>query len=263
MAAVNRLKHFAFCYLLTAFFSGCTSDPQLPAEQVRFIADKIYQNECASKEDNLIAWNKGEEFPSLGIGHFIWYPKGVQGPFTESFPALLAFAEEQGVLLPAGLSTDSVAPWNSREQFISELTTPFVSELRNWLKANIDIQASFLVHRFQKAVPRLVGHASPNDQQLLRQRIRQLLAQPKGGYLLIDYINFKGEGINPRERYNGKGWGLLQVLQQMDDRPDLLNAFADSAAFVLKRRIENSPPERGEKRWLAGWINRINTYRPS
>ncbi len=36
-----------------------------------------------------------------------------------------------------------------------------------------------------------------------------------GWYPLIDYINFKGKGIKETEKYNGEGWGLLQVLQTM------------------------------------------------
>ena len=36
--------------------------------------------------------------------------------------------------------------------------------------------------------------------------------------------------------------------------------FAASAKRALSRRIENSPPERGEARWREGWHNRCNTY---
>ena len=40
-----------------------------------------------------------------------------------------------------------------------------------------------------------------------------------------------------------------------------LNSFADAAYAVLERRVRNSPPQNNEARWLAGWRNRINTYR--
>ena len=82
-------------------------------------------------------------------------------------------------------------------------------------------------------------------------------------YALIDYVNFKGEGSSPSERYQGQGWGLLQVLEHMLDNPDRrpeLQRFADSARFVLARRIANAPPERGEQRWALGWNRRIDTY---
>jgi len=82
-----------------------------------------------------------------------------------------------------------------------------------------------------------------------------------GYYALIDYVNFKGEGTKPEERYQGKGWGLLQVLQNMKVQDeDVLGAFAAAADRVLTRRVALSPPERNEIRWLAGWRKRIATY---
>ena len=48
------------------------------------------------------SWNAGEDFPSLGIGHFIWYRAGQQEIFEESFPQLLSFLKRQQVALPHG-----------------------------------------------------------------------------------------------------------------------------------------------------------------
>ena len=62
----------------------------LPSE-TRRIGKKIWQNECDGTLAGLTSWNTGENFASLGIGHFIWYPKGVRGPFEESFPAFVDF----------------------------------------------------------------------------------------------------------------------------------------------------------------------------
>ncbi|MDD5549266.1 MAG: hypothetical protein PHI79_06705, partial [Sulfurovaceae bacterium] len=82
-----------------------------------------------------------------------------------------------------------------------------------------------------------------------------------GLYILIDYVNFKGEGTLESERYNGQGWGLLQVLQNMDYKEkDRFKAFSDSAKAMLSRRIENSPKARGEERWRIGWNKRLDTY---
>ena len=36
--------------------------------------------------------------------------------------------------------------------------------------------------------------------------------------------------------------------------------FSASAKRMLTRRIENSPPARGEARWKDGWLNRCSTY---
>jgi hypothetical protein len=80
---------------------------------------------------------------------------------------------------------------------------------------------------------------------------------------MIDYVNFKGEGLKPEENYKGEGWGLLQVLIAMETPEDAQKApraFADAAKQILKRRVENSPPERKEQRWLGGWLNRCETY---
>jgi hypothetical protein len=41
---------------------------------------------------------------------------------------------------------------------------------------------------------------------------------------------------------------------------DVMTEFAKSAEYVLKRRIQNSPAQRNESRWFAGWKNRIKTY---
>jgi len=79
-------------------------------------------------------------------------------------------------------------------------------------------------------------------------------------------VNFKGEGIAASERYQGQGWGLLQVLQTMlkapEDQPVMVR-YSDAAAEILRLRVSNSPSERNEQRWLDGWLNRVRTYRPS
>jgi hypothetical protein len=85
---------------------------------------------------------------------------------------------------------------------------------------------------------------------------------PEGLYALVDYVNFKGEGTAPGERYQGEGWGLLQVLGAMADRPgEARAAFADAAGLVLTRRVALAPSGRNETRWLEGWLRRIATYR--
>ena len=49
----------------------------------------------------------------------------------------------------------------------------------------------------------------------ITQRFNDLGTSAAGAYALVDYVNFKGEGVLPTERYRGQGWGLLQVLQTM------------------------------------------------
>jgi len=73
-------------------------------------------------------------------------------------------------------------------------------------------------------------------------------------------VNFKGEGVSPAERYNGQGWGLLQVLETMPTSGKALPEFSKAADIVLTRRVKNSPPARNEAKWLPGWRNRLSTY---
>ncbi|MGL5098793.1 MAG: hypothetical protein ACRC6B_01965, partial [Fusobacteriaceae bacterium] len=60
------------------------------------IGEQIFANETSSKKEKLVWWNDGEDFPSLGIGHFIWYPEGYDGPFDESWPKLVEFYKANG-----------------------------------------------------------------------------------------------------------------------------------------------------------------------
>ena len=63
-----------------------TSIIQVAQSDAEVIGKKIWLNESAGKVEGLTAWNQGENHASLGIGHFIWYPKNHEGPFQESFP---------------------------------------------------------------------------------------------------------------------------------------------------------------------------------
>ena len=213
---------------------------------IKGISEKIYQNECASNPKYLLHWNRGENFPSLGIGHFIWYPKGVEERCEESFPKLVVYLRYHDIKVPAWLESD--APWHSKKEMLSDAKG---LALKKILLETMDLQASFMAERLQSVLP--------EDEHIKKQFIRVSEAK-QGYYLLIDYLNFKGEGTNLKERYAGKGWGLFQVLACMQGRGDAKQEFADCAKKVLKQRVENSPKSRGEERWLKGWFNRIDTY---
>ncbi len=221
----------------------------------------VWRNESAGSVDGLTAWNKGEDFASMGIGHFIWYPEGKRGPYHESFPELLEFLEERGVRLPASLRGRPACPWQTREAFMRDFRSPTMLEIRGFLESTVAEQAVFLALRLERSLPKMLAAAEPRNRERIRANFQRVAASPQGVYALIDYVNFKGEGTAPGERYNGAGWGLLQVLEGMKDDKSALAAFADSARAVLARRVENAPPARNEKRWLQGWFNRIETYR--
>lgn len=239
--------------------------PELSDEQAAWVADRIFANECNRQISCLTSWNAGEDFPSLGIGHFIWYRAGQQERFVESFPDLLGYYVARGVDIPAWISglDGWNSPWASRDAFNADQSGPRLTELRQFLWDTRGIQAEFIIRRLQHSLP-LISAASTSPDEV--SRLFYALANadvPKGMYALIDYVNFKGEGVAVSERYQGEGWGLLQVLENMlqaeSDAP-LLDQFARSAREVLARRIANAPPERGEQRWRQGWNNRTLTY---
>src|SRR5207302_9486803 len=69
--------------------SAATPQVRLSEKEAAEIGRKVWRNECAGTVEGLTSWNAGQNFASLGIGHVIWDPKGVEGPFEESFPKLL------------------------------------------------------------------------------------------------------------------------------------------------------------------------------
>lgn len=237
--------------------------PTLTEAQIEAVGRKIWQNEGGGKVEALTHWNEGEEFPSLGIGHFIWFPRGFDGPFTESFPALIRFAESRGARGIPAVARSPHSPWRSRAEFEAAFDEPELAELRRWLADHVALQTEFIMRRSAGALDAILAAAPPADRARIQANYHKVASTPQGAYALIDYVNFKGEGTNPAERYQGQGWGLLDVLQRMDDvpaGPDAAREFASAAIQVLDRRIANSPPERGEQRWAKGWHNRCRTY---
>src|SRR6266480_1641756 len=103
------------------------------------IGKRVWQNECNGTVSGLTSWNQGEDFASLGIGHFIWYPKGRQGPFEESFPKLVSFISSRGAKLPKlllGVGRVQPCPWNSRAELLQAQNTVLMNQLRRFLVDN-------------------------------------------------------------------------------------------------------------------------------
>ena len=227
------------------------------------IGKRIWQNECNGTIAGLTSWNEGENFASLGIGHFIWYPKGQRGPFEESFPKLVGFMTTRGVTLPALVARagEQPCPWSSREEFRRAQRSEEMKQLRQFLADTVDFQTEFLIARLQSSLPKMLAEAAPANRPNIERQFERVARTPQGCYALVDYVNFKGEGVLHTERYQGQGWGLLQVLEEMPaNERDALKEFSRAAVVVLKRRVANSPPERKEARWLPGWLNRVRSY---
>jgi hypothetical protein len=264
----HRRVHFLASFVALACVAAL---PQtLPAislihSEALAIGKKIWQNECNGTVAGLTSWNEGENFASLGIGHFIWYPKGQRGPFEESFPKLVSFIAKRGAKLPGLLLGvgERPCPWNSRAEFLHSQQTAEMRQLRQFLADTVDLQAEFLISRLQNAPQKMLAEAAPADRANVQHQFERLASTPQGCYALVDYVNFKGEGVLHTERYQGQGWGLLQVLENMhatSAETAAVDEFARSAKAILTRRVQNAPAERRESRWLSGWLQRVNSY---
>ena len=219
----------------------------------------IFQNECSGQVDKLVWWNKGENFASLGIGHFIWYPKGARGQFEETFPALLMFLKENRVTLPKWLDTCEGCPWESRELFLNSDARK--KELQELLARTMALQAAFIGQRFAQSTNKILSSVCEEKRARVKQQIARLEHSPQGRFALIDYLNFKGAGTSVTERYAGKGWGLRQVLEEIPENTDNpVAAFTATAKALLQQRVQNAPLERHEERWLPGWLARVDRY---
>jgi len=239
--------------------------PKLSQYELDVISEKIYQNETSGNPDNIMFWSPNENFASLGIGHFIWYPKGEPKRFDETFPAMIDYYIANKVQIPQWLkyARKTGAPWRDKATFERARGDKEFQQLKILLLNTKALQTQFFFDRLHASIPEIVKHVAPQYRKHIVNNYNALAATKGGWYPLIDYINFKGKGIKATERYNGQGWGLLQVLQNMRPvkaGPFALMEFSRSAREILERRVRNSPPQRDEKRWLKGWIKRVNGY---
>lgn len=238
--------------------------------ELEWLQERIFNHETGGQLDKLLYWSEAEEFPSLGIGHFIWVPKKVTVPFDPSFPAMVAFVAKRTNLATPDWMRSSSPPWKNRAAFQRDLGSSAMKELRRWLEETRAEQAEFIVHRFTTRA-KLIFDSMPNimlTSDTIVHRYQQLMQTHYGQFALIDYNNFKGFGHLPNERYNGVGWGILQVLEAMNEPTGQaannpicwVRPFAEAAETVLQRRVAASSPSRQEARWLPGWKNRLTTY---
>lgn len=249
------MRYFFLCFLLC----GNLVAMEISHKEAESIGKGIFFNECSSKKDRLVWWNVGENFPSLGIGHFIWYPKDTKGPFEETFPALLAFFKENHVEIPGWLLDG--CPWDSRDAFLDSAQNAKKKELQDLLSRTISMQATFIANRFENVLPEILASMDDKTRELALKKVYYLKKTSQGKFALIDYLNFKGAGLMEAERYADKGWGLKQVLEEMPlNSEHILREFVETAKRLLKERVSNAPQGRNEERWLPGWLSRVERY---
>lgn len=210
------------------------------------------------------------------------------------------------------------APWNSRETFkqIQEISLLIEAtldssqlvniknkhpqhydsayqlfEIRHFLSNPIvlRLQAKYVVEKTFFSLHRILAVnqiQSPLTTQTLYSQIQRLLASQEGVLSLVDYLNFKGEGLRNSELtpVNHYPWGLKTVLELMpqikhkiesctakikNDPHCANNQFAEAALCSLQRLAYHSGiPDSAEQTqrylWLnGGWKTRVETnYRP-
>ena len=239
---------------------------QLTSHELEWLGEQIYSNECNTNFECLTSWNSGEDFPSLGIGHFIWFRADQESTFEETFPQLIKFMNTKNAPVPAWLNekSDPNSPWTSRKNFYANFDSGKMKELRNFLAQQKALQVEFIVLRFNQTLNQIVLDFPESVRPEIEDMIKTIISREDtlGLYALIDYVHFKGTGLSHKERYLGHGWGLRQVLNEMLKKPVTLPSFVESAENVLARRVNNAPIERNERRWLAGWSKRLQTYLP-
>ena len=239
--------------------------PSFSPQIKKQIGMMLWKNEANQQCDLLAFWNPKEPFPSFGIAHAIWYPQGYRASFTETFPLLLDFLIKKNIILPDWLKETRYlgAPWKDKESFDKDIKRK--GFLKKLLYETIDLQTDFVIKQFHTKWKRIKKNIPFKEKNDLEKKYRLLSATPEGIFALIDYCNFKGDGLNPKERYCGQGWGLYQVLNQMDTpctSQEALVSFIQAAKQILQKRIENCPPNLpSEKHWLKGWQNRIEKYK--
>ena len=225
----------------------------LPGDLAKKIGQKIWLNETGGKIDAITSWSANEEFASLGIGHFIWFPVGKWLPFEESFPALLEFMRKKNVHLPAWLDQTQIPanPWTSRAEFRKNSNSPQMKELRQFLLDTVAEQTQFMVARAQGAMEKILKTTPDGtEREHIVIQFTRVIRASENFYPLIDYINFKGEGTNPNEAAMNsetgrrQGWGLKQVLLKMngDDQRSEGRARRIRRCGAVRPAAEGSQP---------------------
>ncbi len=252
--------------VVAEWLSGKTRPLIISSEQAQNIGEKIWYNECRNRVDQLTFWSENEPFPSVGIGHFIWPPKEYDGVFSRGrFHSVIEFMHKHHVQTPGWLLKARFTPWPTREKFYHEFDSVKMKELRSFLVETVPYQARYMVERVNEAFGEIVISIPKEKRKSEINQFFKVGRKFNGPYILVDYLNFKHEGTDPKERYCGQGWGLRQVLEAMADadagqEPIPEKEFAVTAKMLLKQRVANSPDPQKEEKWMPGWVNRLNAY---
>lgn len=209
--------------------------------------DQIKQNESGDTNGNewYAWWNSTEHFPSMGFAHFIWWTNTGHG---NSFYDMMSYiTQSKWITVPPELKfLQNTNPPSNWKDLSSMQGDPKYSTITDFLSRNDVKKAGYDFirdSRLYSLSQKLTGDTL--------NKFNQLAKWPKGAYILIDYVNFKWEGLTGSNQ-----WGLKQVLENMSNPTDPVDAakkFRDSAQKLLAARRDSG-------KYIAGWTNRLNTY---
>lgn len=215
------------------------------SSSVDSLIDQIKQNESGdSGLEWYAAWNNGENFPSMWFAHFIW---GTDTGHGNSFHDMMNFiTQTRGVSLPEQLN------------FLKNPNPPSHWSGPSGMRKDPNYRA--ITEFLSRSDVKRAGYDFIKEQRLDSMRWKltgdslnkfNLLAKwPKWPYILMDYINFKGEWLG-RSGYWFKN--VLDAMPMPRDTLDAARKFRDTASRLLAARSDSG-------RWMAGWNNRLNTY---
>ncbi|MBY0386084.1 hypothetical protein K2X05_13075 [bacterium] len=186
------------------------------------------------------------------------------------------FSRIQKISIEVENTKDSLQLTRIKNEYSSSYKQAFeLFEIRHFLSNPIvlRLQAQFVVEKTFLALHRILNSVhkeSPVEAQIFYSQIQILLSSKEGILSLVDYLNFKGEGLKNTERtpLEGYFWGLkavLEIMQQMKKVENPNQRFAQSALCSLQRLAYysgaiNSPEQSQRYTWLnGGWKTRVES----
>jgi hypothetical protein len=234
----------------------------LTPELLHKLAANVLRNETGCRPMDIVKWNKNENFPSLGLMHSIWFPPGVNHAYGQSFPEMWQFLRKKALAagsppVPAFMQSEKTgAAWAETEFRVPDReTADEIATLKKFLAEPkvLEWQKEFIVRRAQKSFSRVLAAIEPGPKrQEAFSYLKRLLATDRGVISVIDYVNFKGEGLIP-VKVDGFtqpiSWGFRPVLEKMgkierdlmDHDPAFKNlSESDRTAKVFARASERA-----------------------
>ncbi|MCB9072282.1 MAG: hypothetical protein H6623_01575 [Bdellovibrionaceae bacterium] len=225
-------------------------DLKLSSQNLREVAATLLFNETSCNEKYIMHWNPKEDFPSLGLPHAIWFPRGVSYKYEEVFPDMWRFlykrALSSGKSIPhfmQGKENPGLAWTRYEYENPDRETLADIMAMKNFLKDPqvLEWQAEFVAERTSGELYKMLAAASmevPSTRDVVYKNLKELLSTDLGKMAVIDYVNFKGVGLKPISLPGASrqvNWGLRAVLENMEP---LKKEYSKDAQYAQMSREE-------------------------